>query len=133
MEITDLMIRDWISSPYGNIQIEFLYNNGYDDVVGEHKETYIDWDTGEEDIRTVDITIDMVDPISLTEEIILSNGFTSYGDGVVGIPAIGLVLTWDTDRWFANYGNIQIRYVHELQHLLRLVGLSDFANDFKID
>ena len=82
MRINELMIGDWISSPYGNIQIEFLYNNGYDDVVGEHEEMYLDWDTGEEDFTIVAFSF---------------------------------------------------KYVHELQHLLRLCGLDDLADNFKIE
>lgn len=74
-----------------------------------------------------------IHPIKLSRGMLLDNCFISYCDDVVGIPAIGLELTWDTDRWFANWGNIQIRYVHELQHLLRLVGLRYLANDFKVE
>lgn len=106
MESKELMIGDWVSSPYGNIQVKFIYNNGYDDVVGEHEEMYLDWYTGEEDPRMKDITIEMVEPIPLTEDILLKNGFQLI-----------------KPRIACNFN-----YVHEFQHLLRLCGLYDLAN-----
>lgn len=141
MKVKELQIGDWISSPYGNIQVEFIYNNGYDDVVGEHEEMYLDWDTGEEDPRMKDITIEMVEPIPLTEEILLKNGFildeewAEYYNEELNKK---FCLEYNFRKEFfiviATYSKfLYIKYVHELQHLLRLYGLSVLADNFKIE
>lgn len=110
MEVKEFQIGDWVSSP------RLEHNGG-----------------GSYQYRLENITQGYeYDPIPLTEEMLLENCFASYCDNVVEICAIGLILTFDIDRWFASWGNIQIKYVHELQHLLRLCGLSDLADNFKI-
>lgn len=108
MNTKDLMIGDLVSCNNEPDKVEAINVLG-DVLVGGHTHQASEGD---------------IQPIKLSNEMLLVNGFTSYSDDVVGIPAIGLILKWDTDRWFANWGNIQIRYVHELQHLLRLVGWS---------
>ena len=42
--------------------------------------------------------------------------------------------TWEKDKEERAYANIviPIKYVHQLQHALRLVGMTDMANNFKI-
>ena len=78
-----------------------------------------------------------VKPISLTEEILKANGFDhngnklSYyvkdGDWVFTIREIGGMLAISLADDYA-----VLAYVHELQHTLRLCGLNDLADNFKI-
>lgn len=76
-----------------------------------------------------------LEPITLTPEILEANGFLSNGEfpnkdhikvchGICG-----------NESWYVTfcecYG-FDIKYVHELQHILRLVGLTKLADNFKI-
>ena len=137
MKVEEIMIGDWISSPYGNIQVEFIYNNGYDDVVGEREEMYLDCYTGEEDSRMKDITIETVYPIPLTEEILLLNGFEyneDFEEYLISIDKNVFSFEYDSVDDFYYFGSwIRFYHVHELQHLLRLCGLTELAVNFKIE
>lgn len=144
MKTSDLMIEDWVDSPYGYMQVKFIYNNGYDDVVGEHEEMYLDWDTGEEDPRMKDITIGMVEPLPLTEEIVKINNLSysrkafEYDEWEITITKNPTCFTVDIahtidDGYDYSLDCFPIRYVHELQHILRLCGLRDLADNFKVE
>lgn len=76
-----------------------------------------------------------VEPIEITTEILEANGFENYKnigsiryfikDGVKYEVHQGLL--------YFGRGEIQgIEYVHELQHILRLIGINDLADNFKI-
>lgn len=87
--------------------------------------------------------LDEVRPVPITTEILEANGFLKKENHtdvfyVVFInsspvyvgPSIG-------DQWEVNIyqnGKIEmyIKYVHELQHILRLQGLEKFADEFKL-
>ena len=45
-----------------------------------------------------------------------------------------MVLDWCCDKEEGAYANIviPIKYVHQLQQVLRLAGLTDMANNFKV-
>ena len=76
-------------------------------------------------------------PIPLTEEILKANGFIHKDtmdewwheeyDPTWGIRMSDFELT---DEF--NFGRAKITYVHELQHALRLAGLQELADNFKI-
>lgn len=79
-----------------------------------------------------------ISPIALTKEFFLKNGFTElYADAHI-------VRLYNHDNRLRvnvyppeNYvrfrvGAIDINYVHDFQHYLRLVGLSEMANNLKI-
>lgn len=141
MKSNELMLGDWVDSPYGNIKVECIYNNGYEDVVGEHEEMHLDWDTGEEEPWMKDITIDMVEPISLTEEMLLKNGFVfDEFDSSFSIwnnegSRIALYKKSNSNEFWLDgyYGSITFTYVHEVQHLLRMCGLKEISDNFKVD
>lgn len=83
------------------------------------------------------------EPIPLTEEILKANGFViersrecyfiyySKNDEIV------VALEYDVeqkDYWvhLGGYSNVIFKYVHELQHILRLCGLIGLADNFKV-
>lgn len=85
-----------------------------------------------------------LDPVPLTKEILKTNGFADYNKVMQycfyedGIP-YSLILRetlnedWEPDGWGIEIGGILsvIKYVHELQCLLRIVGLNELADNFK--
>ena len=78
-------------------------------------------------------------PIPLTEEMLKANGFEYYSDEYIyWLDEDGLEPPF---RIFRNskgvlrisvgYKLVVLRYVHELQHALRLCGLNELADNFK--
>lgn len=96
---------------------------------------------------------DNLQPIPLTAEIMEKNGFilVEVGDNGVNTPKKNInrwekwqcdskwhtfTLIYDkmTERWkfYYNFNGFSFKYVHELQHALRLCGLNEEADNFKI-
>lgn len=86
---------------------------------------------------------DDFEPIPLTAEILELNGFRKIGDGYVTIYN-GLNICYcpnghqsDDFKWYLSIGYhmpwIKPIYVHELQHALRLCGLGELADNFKVE
>lgn len=76
-----------------------------------------------------------ISPIELTEEFFLKNGFkelcrTEYSTRLYNSDLYLRVKITSKNRFTCN--NIGVNYVHEFQHYLRLVNLSDYANNLKI-
>ena len=81
-------------------------------------------------------------PIPLTREMLLANGFTKFVDGyrrtfykyVVDNNLMLDISDWEDEGLKIAVGGKfrELKYVHELQHILRLIGLSEVANNFKI-
>lgn len=126
MNSNELMIGDLVMyNP--NVFIEDEYEHTH--------ECYVERISSGEDI---DLAIDgCFYPIPLTPEILEKNGFdihetlgewhpsvdgfrfiNKYSDEPLEIDACGLY--------------VEIRYVHQLQHALRLCGLNDLADNFKV-
>lgn len=82
--------------------------------------------------------IEHIEPIPLTEEILNVNGFWEEGGGFAKFfPNVGKFTTWKSrieDIQCTLLGTVELplRYVHQLQHALRLCGLNDIADNFKI-
>lgn len=82
-----------------------------------------------------------ISPIALTKEFLLKNKFRELYTyhNVVRIYCQEDV-TLKIDLWQTEAGlrcsvyddKIRVNYVHELQHLLRLIGLSEMANNLKL-
>jgi len=119
MKINELMIGDWVYNKHHkkNIQIQ-----PYDFFVHGH---------GNNGTFAVSSTIvsgrDLV-PIPLTEEILVKNGFKKVNMTVDGdyrhYHLHGVCISWEEQSgfWYGE-GDIEFKYVHQLQHLLRLCGI----------
>ena len=115
MKINELMIGDWVYNKHHkkNIQIQ-----PYDFFVHGH---------GNNGTFAVSSTIvsgrDLV-PIPLTEEILVKNGWRKEPISIDGDYAnwYGEIPISQAEDEF-NYADIELRYAHQLQHLLRLWGI----------
>ena len=78
---------------------------------------------------------DEILPIVLSKDFFLKNGFkelcrTEYSTRLYNSDLYLRVKITSENRFTCN--NIGVNYVHEFQHLMRLRGLSDYANNLKI-
>ena len=152
MEANELMIGDWVIFGDEPLKVQHIYNNGYDDVVAEiTEESFNEYDICEE---IKDVPLAYCSPIPLTPEILKKNGFYDrntqryykrfWSNGCFDI-AISLVYREievlkvcgaETDYEEEEYGS-SIAFgnnicVHTLQHALRLCGLNELADNFKV-
>lgn len=127
MEAKELMIGDWVSYEGEYVKIECVTNYPLGIVYSDGREF-------------AHVTVLNVDPILLTEDILLKNDFI-WHENIEGwvhraYPKleVGVKKKIEKDRIFAWVSSCfqRIEYVHELQHLMRLCGLSDLADNFKI-
>ena len=113
MEAIDLMIGDWIVKPSGHIRTI-------------DRSEFLNDDAWFEDIK----------PIPLTPEILKKNGWKEtqywheYQDGKNTIQCClpdmrGRIKGVEIE-------NFKCEYVHQYQHLLRLCGLDEIADNFKV-
>lgn len=81
------------------------------------------------------------EPIPLTVEILEKNNCENYRGGFFNLQDPSLALSLESDGFVIgqDYGErggfdafIEIRYVRERQHMLRLCGLNELADNFKI-
>lgn len=128
MKATELMVYDWVylTKDYGKLKKEIL------------KIDILDLDRVFEGMLEIE-------PIPLTTEFLKKNGFKhyvseedsnsfEYSEGNLGYcfnrTTNGYMSCIDVDNSFTITG--LIKYIHELQHILRLCGLDDVANNFKV-
>ena len=114
MKVTDLMLGDWIEDGYKKSQVTSITCDGIVETTAAIS------------------NIEVVDPIPLTEDILVKNGW-DFRDRQYAIECkedkLGIVeLSRDKDGyyWSINwdeYQIIRIHYVHELQHILRMCGI----------
>lgn len=125
MKANELMIGDWVIKDYSDI--------------GKVKEKVEVYDL------PPNIHDDFMQPILLTEEILKANGLIKdkeygyFGEvygvfhkyyGQQGFQIISGVIS--PNKEFELKLPEPIHYVHELQHALRLCGLNDLADNFKL-
>ena len=134
MKPTDLMLNDWVLWNNRYVQIvrtcAYACYNGHREVWLAHRndDNFIEW----HDISTIY-------PIPLTREILEKNGFwvmekvDNGAEEYIAYATDGLIFHYnrDNDYYFPNTP-ISWKYVHELQHALRLCGLDELADNFKI-
>lgn len=132
MKANELMIGDWVVTKKGDGQVYIIQDN---DVI---------FTSAIEGIEGA-AYLEETDPINITDGFLIRNGFTEQPDVPEGcvnwvynnggqIVYISR-LPWDSFSIDANFHgrlSTQIKYVHELQHILRLIGLNDLADNFKI-
>lgn len=127
MKAAELMINDLVKTNKGEvIRVESISTKRQHRKAGYHKP---------DDITHIKyVRQGQLEPIPLTEEILKKNHFRwmetwsawcFFAEGLT-------VMLIKLEHSFCVYGtNISCSYVHELQHILRLGGLSELADDFK--
>lgn len=153
MKVTDLMIGDWVT-----IKDENKHGKVTQLCVTQYMEGG-EWD---EELCVDDLCekFSNVSPVPLTQEILDANGFkletkrsTKFG-WVVNEAQIGdtYIVIHTCEKWVhapKKYINIWVKwdgyvrpsdyhlmypeYVHELQHALRICGLNEIADNFKVE
>lgn len=135
MKLTDLAILDWVLINNTPHKIQAI--DSIDAKIQADDELYYI----EEDRRHSE---DKIEGISLTPEILEKNGFVFDCDfWTIANPRYNNVrmvryCSIDeeaTDAFLGHWAfdeNYAIDYVHELQHALRLCGLNELANNFKV-
>ena len=130
MKCRELMVGDWCCSGHGfPMQITDVGENyAYATFEGNEGDS---WEFNDKD--------DQPEPILLTHEILEKNGFcvmkkvNNGAEEYIAYITAGLMFHYnrDNDYYFSNT-LISWKYVHTLQHALRLCGLNDLADNFKI-
>ena len=108
MKATELMIGDWVNSDFGIFQIKEIFEDAVRDSRGN------------------DYEFDCIHPILLTGEILKSNGFVfDEIDGSYRLPYLGFWIGGRCAPFGVIISNVyvEINYVHELQHALRMCGI----------
>ena len=127
MKCKEIQIFDWVQDKNG---FPMQITN-----VGEDY-AYATWEGNEGDPWEFDDKDDQPQPIPLTPEILEKNGWKEteywheYEDG-------NTIIQYSLSNIWGIINGIEIEhfkceYVHQLQHLLRLCGLDELANNFKI-
>ena len=124
MKCRELMVKDWVANQYGTpIQIYSTGNNGAYANTGDTLWVFEDNEYKPQ-------------PIPLTPEILEKNGWKEteywheYEDG-------NTIIQYSLSNIWGIINGIEIEhfkceYVHQLQHLLRLCGLDELADNFKV-
>ena len=140
MKATELMIGDWVGRVFDDKRIEYRQVDGIR--------------TGEIGMRYQKVwAIGCIEPIPLTPEILEKNGFKKIDFSHYQINDRTLVLDadgkWDGEvswHWVVtemstnskgqnvvlDYYVATLNYAHQLQHALRLCGLDELADNFKV-
>ena len=120
MKATDLMVGDWFKAVDYNSP--FRITAIYDDVV----QTQADYQSEIDGNWYSEAEIKDLIPIPLTEDILVKNGFgkvnNQYFFGQVEIKELRDCCVITINKEDADI-DINIHYVHQLQHLLRLCGI----------
>lgn len=113
MKADELMIGDWVLDTCGNpIQVKELLEVG---INGE-------WDDGE--IDGIEAVYDDIKPIPIDLDILEKNGWKGGAGRNIRFKS-PYILAKKNDVWTMYYNEakiVEIRYVHELQNILRMLG-----------
>lgn len=120
MKAADLMVGDWYVNSDGDIcKVEKILGN-------------IVWGQGDD----VSDSTDAPNPIPLTPEILEKNGWEHNGIFMDKRIDGNIYFSWSdefgAELYQNNYYMCYCKYVHTLQHALRLCGLNELANNFKV-
>lgn len=122
MKASEICIGDWFKAIDYNSP--FRITAIYDDVV----QTQADYQSEIDGNWYSEAYIKDLVPIELTEEILVKNGFDKdgrskyYHDYILELELWDFNISWSSVDGF-RYEDIKLNYVHQLQHLLRLVGV----------
>ena len=125
MKANELMIGDWVSDEYGYLMQVIFVGNGY-----------ASFEDDEGNLCQLDDKCNQPEPIPLTYEILKKNGWKDaefwceYQEGNNSIQAClpdmrGRINGIEIEHF-------KCEYVHQYQHLLRLCGLDELADNFKV-
>ena len=128
MKISEFIVGDWVWTSGHPVQVE---------AINRHKIGYL---------KKYWKNFEYIEPILLTPEMLELNGIKKRGDEY-------MIFGWEGEKqWYVSLEDFkpqydfwfitssdrslnvrgQIRYVHELQHSLRLCGLNELADNFKL-
>lgn len=119
MKASEICIGDWFKAIDYNSP--FRITAIYDDVV----QTQANYQSEIDGNWYSEAEIKDLVPIELTEEILVKNGFKKFAEGQANFDYTDNDIHleyWIGDGCFRYY-TAEIRYVHQLQHLLRLCGV----------
>lgn len=141
MKARDFMIGDWLQDEHAfpmyvtAVGTDYVYADfeGNEGDVWEYKDRYFRDGTAQ--------------PVELTPDMLIANGFTRENNKYnLTIQASRTLLRIENmdlcfegmARLFAlsacgKIRDFRVRYVHELQHILRLMDLSELADNFKLE
>ena len=127
------MIGDWLQDEHAFPM--YVTAVGKDYVYADFKGNKGDvWEYQDRDFRD-----GTAQPVELTPDMLIANGFTQdNGKYNLTIQETTYLRIEDMGRLFAlnacgEIRRFRVRYVHELQHILRLMDLSELADNFKLE
>ena len=144
MKCRELMVLDWCCDKHG---FAMQITNGGEDYA------YATWEGNEADPWEFDDKDDKSEPIEITDDIMRKNNWEECdyslpynlheyyyvkdesGNHLIwNSEVLSIWFDWEKDKEEGAYANIviPIKYVHQLQQVLRLAGLTDMANNFKV-
>lgn len=137
METEELMLHDYVQRlKHGGTMVkeyEVLRVKALNAYSRHHIITY----TADERFTPADCRLRDLEFVPLTPEILKKNGFHYFSGSIYPYwynEVVDITVESSADAFGTEVlGRItEIKYVHELQHLLRSCGLNDFANNFEI-
>ena len=125
MEVTDLMIGDQV-----RIKEHLDYDKVREIAMDEKLQWYISYACSMTLFRVYEF-----EPVPITREILEKNGWKCKGDYMIlniGDNTLYWVENLDCGLYKNKYNMCTCKYVHQLQHALRLCGFDTLADTFKI-
>lgn len=122
MKASDVTIGDWVYDTHS-----YNYNKEKEPIKLSRNE-FVELICGCTGNNDLDLG-DMYEPVPLTEEILKANGIDVFDNCDLSLPlyTMGIKVV---ERGV--YIKMQFKFVHELQHALRLCGLDELADNFKL-
>lgn len=135
MDTTELMIDDIVQPDTMLFPVVITAIMNFDDIMVE----------GDNDEKWIQLSVVEINPIPITSQIIRANGWQEGVRNKIGESIFNYFIQFDNDinsigrlyyRVIIDKGPhglcVSIRYMHELQHLLRIMNFGDLANAIKI-
>ena len=146
MELTDLMVGDWVKvlpishrveSHYDRIESirkeytgQVYIEGGYHDRDHKGIDDWFDWSVGLNDIAPIPLTTEILEKIGFEYDPYYHNWiyheFTINYGHLIDEEDGDYLFIWAADT------SMKLTYIHELQHALRLCGLNELANNLKL-
>lgn len=127
----ELMLGDYVN----------IADYGFPEVIGVVKEIFTDGDeilvSCIDDNDKLTLTDEYVHELFLSKTFFLENGFEEFhtsksNTGLFNKDTNIIVKIINGNCFKCEINGIELKYVHEFQHLMRLRGLYDYANNLKV-